>query len=87
MSTSQLASARNLGPASAAMLAAAGFDSMDDLRDVGPVVAFLAVRQTGQRPSLNLLWAIYGAVHDCHWTSIPKDTKQQLLAELEEYTR
>ena len=49
---SELADFPNLGPKSAQMLAAAGITSKDHLTDLGPVIAFLAVRQAGENPSI-----------------------------------
>ncbi len=78
---------RNLGPASAQMLADAGLCDADDLRELGSVVCFLAVRQAGHRPSLNLLWAIDGAINDTAWNTIPEARKASLLAELRKMTK
>lgn len=47
---------RNLGPASARMLAAAGIRTARQLAGLGSVSAFLAVKSAGHAPSFNLLW-------------------------------
>ena len=47
----------NLGPKSAEMLAAANITCEEQIRELGPVLSYLAVKQAGQAPSLNLLWA------------------------------
>lgn len=49
---------RNPGPASLKMLAAAGISTEEDLRALGSVAAYLAVKHTGANASLNLLWAL-----------------------------
>ncbi|MDZ7812597.1 MAG: TfoX/Sxy family DNA transformation protein [Ideonella sp.] len=51
-----LASLPNLGPASAQMLRAAG------LSDVAQLRAFAQVRRSQPQASLNLLWALEGAL-------------------------
>lgn len=54
---------RNLGPRAEQMLAEAGIHSAEDLRRRGALEAFLAVRRAdGGRGSLNLLWALAGAL-------------------------
>jgi DNA transformation protein len=53
---------RNLGPQSEAMLAKAGIFTVEQLRSIGSVPAFLAVKHAGGKPSCNLLWAIKGAL-------------------------
>ena len=73
----------NLGPKSAQLLRHAGIESVEQLRLMGPVASFLAVRRTGARPSLNLLWALAGALSDRHWQDISAAEKTTLLAELE----
>ncbi len=74
---------RNVGPKSAAWLRQVGVRSTEDLVRVGPVEAFLKVKRAGFRPSLNLLYAMAGAIADCHWAELPESRKQELLAGLE----
>ncbi|WP_024868671.1 TfoX/Sxy family protein [Pseudoxanthomonas suwonensis] len=83
MSTAQL---RNIGPKSAAWLRQVGLRSAEDLAAAGAVQAFLKVRRAGFKPSLNLLYALEGALTGCHWHDVPEDRRQQLLAELEQLT-
>lgn len=80
MSTAEL---RNIGPKSAAWLRQVGLRSAQDLVAVGAVQAFLKVKRAGFKPSLNLLYALEGALLDCHWHDVPEPRRQQLLAELE----
>lgn len=70
---------KNLGPTSQQMLIKAGINTPEELAELGPVAAYLRVKSHGIKASLNLLYAIYGALNDCHWTDIPADEKQQLL--------
>jgi DNA transformation protein len=70
---------KNLGPTSQEMLITAGINTPEDLVELGPVAAYLRVKAHGVKASLNLLYAIYGALNDCHWNAIPADEKQQLL--------
>lgn len=74
---------RNVGPKSAAWLRQIGVRSTEDLARVGPVEAFLKVKRAGFRPSLNLLYAMAGALADCHWADLPEARKQELLAAFE----
>jgi len=80
MATSKI---RNVGPKSAAWLRQIGVRTTEDLSRVGPVEAFLKVKRAGFRPSLNLLYAMAGALADCHWADLPEERKQELLAGLE----
>ena len=58
---------RNIGPKSAAWLRQVGLRTRDDLVAAGTVEAFMRVKRAGFKPTLNLLYAIEGALQDCHW--------------------
>ena len=70
---------RNVGPKSAAWLRQVGVRTHDDLVKLGPVEAFMKVKRAGFRPSLNLLYALAGAIEDCHWTDLPDGRKAALV--------
>ncbi len=53
---------RNLGPRSETMLAQVGIHSVAVLRHRGGLRAFLALKRAGATTSLNLLWALVGAL-------------------------
>ena len=71
---------RNVGPKSAAWLRQVGVRTQDDLTRLGAVEAFMKVKRAGFRPSLNLLYALKGALADCHWADLPDERKAALLA-------
>ncbi len=74
---------RNIGPASAKWLAQVGIESLEDLERVGTVEAYRRVKEIEpKKASLNLLWALQGAVMELHWIDVPDEVKQQLLEEL-----
>ena len=70
---------RNVGPKSAAWLRQVGVRTQDDLNRLGPVEAFMKVKRAGFRPSLNLLYALAGAIEDCHWADLPDERKTALV--------
>ena len=74
----------NLGPASARMLRAVGIDTPTALQELGAVMAFQIVRHRHPYVSLNLLWALRGALTGRHWTALPADEKDALRAALDE---
>lgn len=80
----QLAGLPGLGPASAAMLRVAGVRSVVHLRRLGSVRAFLRVQAAGQRPSLNLLWALEGALTGVPWREVARLERTRLLLELDD---
>ena len=74
---------RNIGPKSAAWLRQVGLRSLQDIADAGPVDAFMKVRRAGFKPSLNLLYALEGALQDVHWQEVP-DARRTELAQAAE---
>ena len=70
---------RNVGPKSAAWLRQVGLHTRGDLEAAGPVEAYMRVRRAGFRPSLNLLYALEGALRDCHWQDVPDERRKELV--------
>ena len=70
---------RNVGPKSAAWLRQVGVRTQEDLQRLGPVEAFMKVKRAGFRPSLNLLYALAGAIENCHWADLPDERKTALV--------
>ena len=54
---------------------------LDDLKSVGSLAAFVRVKRAGFKPSLNLLYALEGAILDCHWQEIPDGRRSELILE------
>ena len=72
---------RNLGPTSAQWLREIGVHTRDDLERVGPVLAYQLVRQRQSDTSLNLLWAMVGALLDKDWQDLTAAEKERLKEE------
>ena len=70
---------RNIGPKSAAWLRQVGLRTFDDLAAIGAVEAFMRVKRAGFKPSLNLLYALEGALLDCHWQQVPDERRSELV--------
>lgn len=70
---------RNIGPKSRAWLRQTGVHTLDDLKTVGALAAFIRVKRAGFKSSLNLLYALEGAILDCHWQAIPQVRRSELL--------
>ncbi|MCB1554813.1 MAG: TfoX/Sxy family protein [Xanthomonadales bacterium] len=69
----------NVGPKSAAWLRQVGIHSEEGLREAGAVEAFMKVRRAGFKASLNLLYALEGALVGCHWQKLPPERRSELL--------
>jgi DNA transformation protein and related proteins len=76
-----VASLRNLGPASARMLAEAGIRTVAELRTIGPAKAYARVRAIHSKgASLNLLWSLAAGLDDRGWQEVTPEEKKTLEA-------
>jgi DNA transformation protein len=72
-----------LGAQSEVMLAGAGIFTAAELGAMGAVQAFLAVRRSQVPVSLNLLWALEGALTNRRWQDVAREHRTSLLLALE----
>ena len=80
--TCSLTGMRNLSKESAFFLLDADICSPEELRKIGAIAAFRAVRQLGHEPPLKLLWSIDGALRNQAWHRLSDERKAELEAEL-----
>ncbi len=73
----------NLGPASTKMLANVGIYHTEQIRTLGALETYWRVKAITPNASLNLLWALAGAIENVHWTKISRTTRSTLLRELD----
>ncbi len=73
-----------IGPKSAAWLRQVGIRSHEDLVASGSVAAYVKCKRAGFRPSLNMLYALEGALLGCHWQKVPEEHRAALAAQVEE---
>ena len=69
----------NIGPKSMAWLRQTGVRTQEDLETVGSLAAFVRIKRAGFKPSLNLLYALEGALLDCHWQDVPEARRSELV--------
>ncbi len=82
-----IAALPNLGPKSEAALHGAGIHSADAFRKLGAVAAYAQVKRSGAPTSLNLLWALEGALTNLPWQVVAREHRTSLLLALEDYER
>lgn len=80
-----IAALPQLGPRSQAMLAAAHIVTVAQLRKLGAVAAYAQVKQHHARASLNLLWALEGALTGLPWQVVAREHRTRLLLALEQH--
>jgi len=74
-----------LGPKSLAVLKQVGVESREQLVALGAITAYQRVQRLGGefKPSLNLLYALVGAIEQRDWREVARQEKLRLLTELE----
>lgn len=73
----------NLRLATERMLKKAGIESVTDLHSKGALEAYKAIKQTHSSSiSLELLWALEGAIEGKHWSVIPQSRRDELAKSL-----
>lgn len=73
-----LSDLKNFGPKSTEWLNAIGVYTKADLRRLGSVTIYRLLKEQGYNVSLNLVYAIEGALMDVHWNKLPPDVKAEL---------
>ncbi|WP_439133236.1 TfoX/Sxy family protein [Pseudomaricurvus sp.] len=76
---SDLLQLKNLGAASVNILHAIGVNSYADLNNMGPVEAYIRIKNRGIHVSKVMLYALQGALLDVHWNDLDPGVKQRLL--------
>jgi DNA transformation protein len=66
------------------MLDTAGIRSTAQLRKLGAVRAYAQVKRVCPAASLNLLWALEGALTGLPWQTVARDHRTSLLLALEQ---
>ncbi len=82
-----LAGLPNLGPKSQQVLAEVGVTSLTDLHRLGAVAAYAKAKRANARVSLNLLWALEGALSGLPWQEVAREHRTSLLLALDDHER
>lgn len=69
---------KNLGPKSAAWLRAIGVHTLADLDRLGPLPCFARLRAEGYPATLNLVYAMEGALRGLDWRALPPQRREEL---------
>lgn len=77
---------RGLGPKTEEQLRCVGVESPEDLIEIGAVEAFVRLRRSGAKPSLNFLYAMVGALEDRSWLDIAQNERESILMALDGFS-
>jgi len=76
-------SIRYMGPTSKTQLNAIGIFTVGDLKRMGAIDTYLAVKATGYPVSLNFVWAMFAGLMGIDFGKIPPEFKVAVKAELQ----
>lgn len=79
-----LSELRGLGPASVQMLASVGITSAEQLRKADLFKLYAQIKEHNRRASVNLLYALMGALEERDWRDVAKDRRTEILLRLED---
>ncbi|MFN0299217.1 MAG: TfoX/Sxy family DNA transformation protein [Burkholderiales bacterium] len=71
----------NLSPESSLLLEQVGIEDRRKLEELGSVGAYVEIHRKGLRPTLNLLYALEGALRNMPWTNLPYHVRASLTLE------
>lgn len=74
----------NLGPKSRQWLAAIDIVTVEQLRAQDPFVVYARLRQAQPRVSVNLLYALIGAVEGLHWQQVQRERRTEIWMRLDD---
>lgn len=75
-----LAALKNIGPASVRLLREVDIRDADALRALGSLAAYRRLKHAFPREvTMMMLYALEGALRDCHWNRLPPGVKDRLI--------
>ena len=80
-----LSSLKNIGPTIQKKLQDIGINSKDDLKRIGPVLAYQKIQSKNQGKTIPVCYYLYslqGALDNKHWDKISQKKKQELLEQV-----
>ena len=77
-SSTSLSDLPNIGPRSQEWLNTVGLYVLSDLEDVGAVEVYRQLKELDFPVTLNLVYAVQGAIMGCPWNHLPPDIRENL---------
>lgn len=74
----------NLGPQSRQWLAAIGITDADQLRGQDPFAVYARLKQLQPKLSVNMLYALIGALEGLHWQQVQRERRSEILMRLDD---
>ncbi|KAB2838159.1 MAG: competence protein TfoX [Melioribacteraceae bacterium] len=73
---------KNLGPVSTKWLNSIDVYTIDDVKKLGPIVIYNMLKAHGYNVNILMVYALQGAIMDCHWKEIPEKLKKEFQKEI-----
>ena len=79
----RLSNLKNIGEVSEKMLNSIDVFTKEDILELGPVTIYFILKSRGFDVSMNMVYALQGAIMDLHWNELPSDVKNDLIEQVE----
>jgi DNA transformation protein len=79
----KLSKLKNIGEISEKMLNSIDVFTKEDIEDLGPVTIYFILKSRGFDVSMNMVYALQGAIMDLRWNELPNDVKNNLIEQVE----
>ena len=73
---------KNLGPVSTKWLNSIDVYTIDEVKKLGPIVIYNMLKAHGYNVNILMVYALQGAIMDCHWNEIPEKLKDVFKKEI-----
>ncbi len=79
----KLSNLKNIGEVSEKMLNSIDVFTREDIEDLGPVTIYFILKSRGFDVSMNMVYALQGAIMNLHWNELPSNVKNILVEQVE----
>jgi DNA transformation protein len=79
----KLSNLKNIGEVSEKMLNSIDVFTKEDIEDLGPVTIYFILKSRGFDVSMNMVYALQGAIMNLHWNELPSTVKNILVEQVE----
>ena len=79
----KLTKLKNIGEVSEKMLNSIDVYTKKDIEELGPATIYFILKSRGYDVSMNMVYALQGAIMGLHWNELPNDVKNDLIEQIE----
>ncbi len=78
----RLSKLKNIGEVSEKILNSIDVYTREDIEELGTVTIYFILKDHGHDVSMNMVYALQGAIMNLHWNDLPKKVKSDLIEQV-----